>query len=142
MNKRIHQGFTLIELMIVVAIIGILASIALPAYRDYAVKAKVTEIILGVTAAKSHVAERAQFAGSMPALISVTSQTGNWTGSVTYAGTTTAIGVITATANANESAISGSTIKLTGTFQTKNGQIFWACGGTILSKYRPSSCQG
>src|SRR5512141_1898762 len=134
MKKQLQQGFTLIELMIVVAIIGILAAIALPAYRDYAVRAKVSEIILGASSARTSVAEAAQTNGSMPTTITVDSQTGNWTESTSYTGTTSSTGVITATANSKESVISGSTITLTGTYQG-NGQVLWVCGGSIASKY-------
>ena len=71
MNKRIQQGFTLIELMIVVAIIGILAAVALPAYRDYTVRAKVTEVILAASSGKTSVAEAAQtYGGQMPSTTS------------------------------------------------------------------------
>ena len=69
MNKRIQQGFTLIELMIVVAIIGILAAVALPAYRDYTVRAKVTEVILAASSGKTSIAEAAQTYGGMPAAL-------------------------------------------------------------------------
>ena len=64
--KRAQQGFTLIELMIVVAIIGILAAVALPAYRDYSVRAKTSELILAASAGKTAVAEFVNTNGTMP----------------------------------------------------------------------------
>jgi type IV pilus assembly protein PilA len=131
-----QKGFTLIELMIVVAIIGILAAIALPAYRDYTVRAKVTEVILAASSAKNTIAEAYQLSGAttMPATVAVETQASRYVTSVSYAS-----GVITATATAAESAISGLTITLTGTPAT-NGQVTWTCGGTIPVKYRPASC--
>ena len=69
--KRIQQGFTLIELMIVVAIIGILAAIALPAYQDYTVRAKVSEVMLAASGQKNSVAEFFQTRGQMPATASI-----------------------------------------------------------------------
>ncbi|HET9208221.1 MAG TPA: pilin, partial [Burkholderiaceae bacterium] len=63
--KRVQQGFTLIELMIVVAIIGILAAVALPAYQDYTTRAKVSEVIVMASPAKLAVAESASSLGSL-----------------------------------------------------------------------------
>jgi type IV pilus assembly protein PilA len=141
--KRVQQGFTLIELMIVVAIIGILAAVALPAYRDYTVRAKVSEVVLAASSAKTNIAEQSQTLGGMPttASASIADQVSPFVSSVSYASTSTASGVITAIASTKEAAISGSTVTLTGTFATATGQVSWVCGGTILAKYMPSSCK-
>ncbi|NMG03250.1 prepilin-type N-terminal cleavage/methylation domain-containing protein [Azoarcus taiwanensis] len=69
--KKVQQGFTLIELMIVVAIIGILAAVALPAYQDYTTRAKVSEVMLAASSARTSVAEAAQTLGAMPGTASV-----------------------------------------------------------------------
>ena len=67
MKKRAQQGFTLIELMIVVAIIGILAAVALPAYQDYTKRAKVSEVVLAASAGKTTISEYVNTNGAMPA---------------------------------------------------------------------------
>ena len=66
MKRQLQKGFTLIELMIVVAIIGILAAVALPAYQDYTKRAKMSEVILAASSARTDVTEAAQTIGVMP----------------------------------------------------------------------------
>ncbi|MFZ4287282.1 pilin [Variovorax sp. HJSM1_2] len=143
MKRSLQKGFTLIELMIVVAIIGILAAVALPAYQDYTIRAKVTEVILAASSPKVSISEAAATFGQMPAVasVSVDSQSSKYVSGVAYSFTNSTTGTITATANGAEPKISGGTILLTGTFKD-NGQVTWICSGSILNKYRPASCQG
>jgi type IV pilus assembly protein PilA len=147
MKRSIQKGFTLIELMIVVAIIGILAAVALPAYQDYTVRAKASELILAASSAKGAVAEAAQALGEMPRTASVTiaTQTGKYTSEVAYTSTTASTGTITVTGNTAEPKLTGRGITFTGTYET-NGQVTWVCAGGTNSgqvdpKYLPASCK-
>ena len=136
--KKNMQGFTLIELMIVVAIIAILAAIALPAYNNYTKRAKVSEVILAASALRTGVAEYAASMGELPPK--------SWAGYVTQASTYVSEvswdgKIISATAQAISTDVNGKTIELTPTLSA-TGQVTWACGGSIPADARPGTCQG
>ena len=144
--KRAQQGFTLIELMIVVAIIGILAAVALPAYRDYSVRAKASELILAASAGKTTVSEYVNTNGQMPSATSLTlpNASSKYVTSVLYTSPGVSTGILTVTGSSAETALSGKTLALTGTVNG-TGQVDWDCkpGTTnpIETRYLPSSCK-
>ncbi|QBR83524.1 pilin [Legionella israelensis] len=136
-----QKGFTLIELMIVVAIVGILAAVAIPAYQDYTIRARVTEGLNLASAAKLAVSETAISNNALPATQAATGYTSpaatDNVQDISIAGDGTAAITITYTA-----AASGGTLILTPTLQA-NGDVTWDCstGGTLLDKYRPANCR-
>lgn len=147
---KAQKGFTLIELMIVVAIIGILAAIALPAYQDYTRRAKVSEVILAASACRTTISEVVQSAAgsTLPAANAWGCESSTATSQYVASVTTNGSGVVTVTVQ-NIPGVSGN-ITLTpyvgdsGTVAPTPGSAIgrWVCDGSIDPKYRPGSCRG
>lgn len=159
MKRTIQKGFTLIELMIVVAIIGILAAVALPAYQDYTVRAKMSEVILAASACRTTITEVFQTGSSVPTTddgygCESSTPTSKYVAQVS----TTAGGTVTVTSQGIKNVVSGSgfaeggtvqliPFKADGTTSPAPGDAIglWKCGGgttTTAPKFLPGSCRG
>ena len=145
-----QQGFTLIELMIVVAIIGILAAVALPAYQDYTVRAKVSEALVLASGAKVTISENAANGKALDAGFTAPAATDN----VASVAITQADGTIVVTLDASIGGGADTIIltptsggaALVGTAASSTipagGSIEWDCtAGTLAAKYRPAQCR-
>lgn len=141
-SVRVSRGFTLIELMIVVAIIGILAAIAVPAYQNYVVRAQVSEAVILAAGLKMQVLDIYASDGALAAMNSgsngiplAVSVTGKYTDSVSVAG-----GVITATLGGDANAkVLTKEVVLSPVIQ--GGSVSWTCSFTGEPQYAPSACR-
>jgi type IV pilus assembly protein PilA len=154
--KTLQKGFTLIELMIVVAIIGILAAVALPAYQDYTVRAKMSEVILAMSACRTSITEVYQSGGSAPGANNWGCEISAGAGTRYVAAITTNLnGVVQATVQSISTSVNGSVVQLTPLGGTgaaasfvagSSQQLFgWNCGpaatGGVPTKFLPGSCR-
>ena len=150
--RAAQRGFTLIELMIVVAVIGILAAVALPAFQNYTVRAKLSEVILLMSACRTVITELYQTGGTPPGA-------NNWTCEGATSKYVSALatdddGVVTATVTGIHASVNGGRLTLipmasgapaTVAANFGSGVNGWVCGGTgstIDRKYLPSTCRG
>ena len=138
--KRMQKGFTLIELMIVVAIIGILAAVALPAYQDYTIRAKVSELVLAASSAKVTITENMQ--------TNATNANAGAGASITVSGkvtggTVSPLGVITVEGSGAATSVGTVlTITLAPTYNAADGKVLWACSSpAAVHKYVPAECR-
>ncbi len=145
MKRQLQKGFTLIELMIVVAIIGILAAVAIPAYQDYIARSQMSEAVSLMGAAKTPIAEYFSDKGDCPTTIgdAVSTTTGKYTASIAMQCSTDGNILLTATMQAT--GVNAEIRSKTVTMSSPDYARTWTCatGGSdaVLAKFLPAACR-
>jgi len=142
--NRVQQGFTLIELMIVIAIVGILAAVALPAYQDYTVRAKMSEPIAKSAEVKTSIAEYFSANGALPGSLSAAGTTIVQTNIISSGAYSAGLLQIAVKSTVGGGVTNGASFVLSLQSST-SGVLQWKCktggGSPIASKYLPASCR-
>jgi type IV pilus assembly protein PilA len=139
----VQKGFTLIELMIVVAIIGILAAVAIPAYQDYIARAQVSEAVSLTAGGKTPLAEYFADKGVWPSTADVVmgNLSGKYVSNITITGGNAVSTAVTLQAKMKSSNVNSAVIDKTLELTSADGKV-WSCtGGDLSSKYRPAACR-
>jgi type IV pilus assembly protein PilA len=142
-SRALHQGFTLIELMIVVAIIGILAAVGIPAYQDYLARAQVSEAVSLTSAAKTPLADFYLDKGNWPSTADMVmgNLSGRYVSNITIAAGAGVSSAVTLRATMKATGINSSVTNKTLDLTSANGRVWECSGGTIDQKYRPAACR-
>ena len=141
--SHLQKGFTLIELMIVVAIIGILAAVAIPAYQDYIARSQVSEAVSLTAGGKTPMAEFFADKGVWPSTADTVmgNLSGKYVSNITISAGGNSNGPLDLTATMKSTGVNSAITNATLVLNTTDGKVWNCSGGTISSKYRPAACR-